>query len=141
MRFADLDAVTVDGFGTLVQLVDPVPPLIRALAAHDYERSADEVRPAFLMEGRHYRARSHRGRDAPSLRALRLECVDVFLDALDAPLAPEEFVESFIDALRFEPVAGAVEAVKRLRAEQLRLAVVANWDISLHEHLATLELV
>jgi len=25
MRFADLDAVTVDGYGTLVRLVDPVP--------------------------------------------------------------------------------------------------------------------
>ena len=100
-----------------------------------------EVGSAFATEGRHYRARSHRGNDAPSLRALRLECVGVFLDALEAPPEPDEFVDAFIDALRFEPVAGAVEAVERLRAEELRLAVVANWDISLHEHLATLELV
>ena len=32
MRFAELDAVTVDGYGTLVRLVDPVPALARALA-------------------------------------------------------------------------------------------------------------
>src|SRR2546423_10902597 len=87
MRFAELDAVTVDGFGTLLQLVDPVAPLRDALAAHDVERSPDEVRAAFVVEGRHYRARSHRGCDAPSLRALRLECVGVFLDALEAELA------------------------------------------------------
>ena len=32
MRFAELDAVTVDGYGTLVRLLDPVPSLVRSLA-------------------------------------------------------------------------------------------------------------
>src|SRR5437660_1171231 len=60
MRFAELGAVTVDGFGTLVQLVDPAPPLREALAAHGVARSPDEVRSAFATEGRHYRARTRR---------------------------------------------------------------------------------
>ena len=32
MRFADLDAVTVDGYGTLLTLLDPVPRLVGSLA-------------------------------------------------------------------------------------------------------------
>jgi HAD superfamily hydrolase (TIGR01509 family) len=44
-------------------------------------------------------------------------------------------VEQYIDAIRFEHVPGAVESLQRLRALGLSLAVVGNWDFSLHQRL------
>jgi putative hydrolase of the HAD superfamily len=135
MRFDELDAVTIDGFGTLLQLVDPVPPLVAALARHGVAAAPELVAAAFRAEGAYYRPRSHEGRDAESLSRLRRECAGVFLDALGAELDAVEFAPDFVDALRFELVPGAAETAGRLRERGLRLAVVANWDVSLHERL------
>ena len=46
MHFAELEAVTIDGYGTLLHLIDPLPALGRALAAHGVERSDDAVTAA-----------------------------------------------------------------------------------------------
>jgi putative hydrolase of the HAD superfamily len=138
MRFAELDAVTIDGFGTLVELVDPVPALCEALAARGADRDSRRVASAFKVEGRYYRERSLRGRDAESLAELRRECADVFLREVDVPL--DDFAETFIACLRFRPVEGALETIGALRARGLALAVIANWDISLREHLERLDI-
>jgi putative hydrolase of the HAD superfamily len=140
MRFADLDAVTVDGYGTLLRLIDPVPALRVALADHGVERGDADVARAFRAEVAHYRPRAHEGRDAESLAALRRSCVDVFLRDLGRPLEPDGFVDAFMGALVFEPVPGAPETLERLRGRGLRLGVVANWDWSLPEHLELLGL-
>jgi putative hydrolase of the HAD superfamily len=139
MPFADLDAVTVDGYGTLLELTDPAGALVDALAACGVARSREEVAAAFSAEARYYRPRAHHGRDVESLAALRRECVAVFLGELHTDLPPEAFVDAFIGSLVFHPVAGVVETLERLAA-RTRLAVVANWDRSLHEHLDRLEL-
>ena len=118
-------SVTKDGPGVLLESV---------------ERSEEDVAAAFAAEARHYRPRSHLGRDDASLALPRRECVEVFLREARAELAPETFVDAFIGALVFEPVPGAAETVEDLRARGLELAVVANWDRSLHEHLERLEL-
>jgi putative hydrolase of the HAD superfamily len=136
MRFAELDAVTIDGYGTLLHLTDPIPALSEALAGHGVERSEQDVRRAFRAEVGYYRPRAHEGRDPASLAALRHDCVEVFLDALGDPLASAEFIRDFIAALVFEPVPGAEEVVAELRARGLRLGVVANWDCALPEQLA-----
>lgn len=135
MRFAELDAVTVDGFGTLVQLLDPVPSLVRSLADHGIERAPDAVRSAFRAEVAYYRPEALRGRDADSLAQLRSDCTRVFLDAAGAGIEPEEFVDDFMSSIRFEPVAGAIETLEQLRARGIDLAVASNWDIGLAEHL------
>ena len=138
MRFADLDAVTVDGYGTLLQLIDPVRALGRALDRRGVEASPDDVARAFRAEVDHYRPHAHTGRDRESLAELRRDCVAVFLRALGSagdPLAPDAFVDDFLACLVFEPVAGAGDALARLRAAGLKLAVVANWDCALEEHL------
>ena len=135
MRFAELDAVTVDGFGTLVTLVDPVPALDRALRGRGVERSTETVRAAFRAEVAYYRPNAVRGNSTSSLRALRVECTRVFLEAAEAALEPESFVDAFMDSLAFEPIAGALETVAALRARGLGLAVVSNWDIGLAEQL------
>ena len=140
MRFAELDAVTLDAFGTLVTLADPVPMLGAALRERGIKRTPERVAEAFAAEGAYYRPRSLQGRDVDSLTRLRRECTAVFLEAAGAELAPEEFVDAFVGALRFELVPGVAEALSSLRRRGLELAVVANWDLALPEHLARLGL-
>jgi putative hydrolase of the HAD superfamily len=135
MRFADLDAVTVDGFGTLVRLADPVPQLVQALKGHGVEIATHVVREAFAAEVAYYRPNAVSGRDPESLSALRLECTRVFLEAAEAPLEASSFVDSFMSSLVFEPMPDAVETLSGLQARGLALAVVSNWDIGLTEHL------
>jgi FMN phosphatase YigB (HAD superfamily) len=135
MRFPDLDAITVDGYGTLLELESPVPRLAAALAARSIDRSPARIAEAFEAEVRYYRPRSHLGRDARSLALLRRACVQVFLARLDAPLAPDDFVDDFVGALVFRRADGVVEALERLRTAGLAIAVVSNWDCSLSETL------
>ena len=111
MRFADVGAVTVDGYGTLLRLVGPARSLVAALTRHGVECSEELAARAFAVEAAYYRPRSHEGRDAASLASLRRECTAVFLAEAGAALEPAVFVDDFIAALRFEAVPGAVEAL------------------------------
>jgi len=140
MRFADLDAVTVDGFGTLIELESPLARLAEGLEAHGIHRSLPEVEEAFAAEVRYYRPHAHLARDERSLEHLRRDCVRVFLDALAAPLDPDDFVVPFLQALVFRPVAGATDALAVLRTHGLKLAVVSNWDCALPARLAEIGL-
>jgi len=135
MRFADADAVTVDGFGTLVELVDPVPALGELLRRHDVEPEEAVVRDAFAAEARYYRAHAMAGRDATSLAELRRRCADVFLAAAAVNLDAAAFAPEFVAALRFRVLPGVGAALRGLRARGLELAVVSNWDISLHQRI------
>jgi FMN phosphatase YigB (HAD superfamily) len=136
----ELEAVTIDAYGTLVALRDPVPALREALAARGVARDEAEVRRAFEAEAAYYVERSHEGRDEATLALLRRDCAGVFLVAAHAELDPKEFAPAFVGALAFEDGPGARLAVRSLAEAGLRLAVVSNWDVALHEHLATLAL-
>jgi len=131
--------VTIDAFGTLVTLRDPVPALQAALAAHGVARGASTVRRAFAAEVAYYVPRSHEGRDAATLAALRHECARVFLAAAAAgELAPATF--PFVESLEFELVPDGRDACDDLSRAGLRQAVVSNWDIGLSEYLRALGL-
>jgi putative hydrolase of the HAD superfamily len=123
-----LDAVTVDGHGTLLQLVDPLGALCRLLP--EFEPAA--VERAFRAEGEYYGQHSHEGRDAAGLARMRAECTEVFNAELGSRLSPEAYLGAFC----FAPIPGAVESLARLTSLGLSLAVVANWDYGVHEHLA-----
>jgi putative hydrolase of the HAD superfamily len=140
MRPADLDAVTIDAYGTLVQLADPVPALTGGLRDLGVECDAAAVQRAFAKEVAYYREHSHEGRDDATLYELRRDCVAVILDDLGSGLDPGSFVEGFVEAMRFELLPRAGEAVERLRRLGLELAVVSNWDVGLREHLQGLGL-
>ena len=140
LRAADLEAVTIDAYGTLVTLRDPVGALDHALREQGVERTRDEVARAFAEEARYYVERSHEGADEASLALLRRDCASVFLEAAEADLDPADFVPAFVAALEFEAVPGALEAVSELERLGLRLAVVSNWDVALAEHLGRLGL-
>ena len=134
---AGFDAVTLDAFGTLLELRDPVPLLRRALAARGVVRDPTDVRRAFAAEVDFYVPRSHEGRDERTLAALRRDCAAVFLEALAADLDPGEFSPAFVAALGYRAIEGVPEALSRLRAGGVALACVANWDYTLPEHLAS----
>ena len=135
MRFAELDAVTVDGYGTLLELADPVPRLTLALRREGIERQPDAVAAAFRAEAAYYRKHAEIARDPATLRGLREECTRVFLEEAKADLDPAAFSPAYVEALVFRPIPGALETLRSLAARGLALAVVANWDPSLRDHL------
>jgi FMN phosphatase YigB (HAD superfamily) len=125
--WSTVDAVTIDAYGTLLELRDPVGSLSPVLPGFD----RDAIDRAFRAEVEYYAEHAVEGRDAESLAKLRAGCARVFNEALGSSLGPEQLV----GALEFTWVDGAREAIERLRARGLALAVVSNWDVSLHERL------
>jgi len=140
MRLAELDAVTIDAYGTLVRLTGPVPELRAGLAALGVERDAEAVGLAFAKESAYYREHSFEGRDEASLYDLRLRCVAIILDELGSDLEPAAFVDGFVAAMRFELLPEAGAALQKLRRHGLAVAVVSNWDVGLARHLGGLGL-
>jgi HAD superfamily hydrolase (TIGR01509 family) len=137
---AELDGVTVDAYGTLVRLVDPVPALTAALAERNVERPRDVVVQGFRTEVAHYAQHSAEGHDEPGLARLQRDCARVFLDAIEADLDVDEFAPVYAGAMHFEPLPGVADALERLRSLGLELAVVANWDLSLRRLLDEIDL-
>jgi putative hydrolase of the HAD superfamily len=131
---AEIDAVTIDAYGTLLELRDPVASLARLLPGHDL----DAIARAFETEAEHYVVHSLRGRDADSLARLYAECTGVFNGTLGSSLTPEEYIAALDAAYALLP--GVGDVLGRLRALGLELAVVGNWDCRLAEHLERLRL-
>ena len=131
----NLDAISVDAMGTLVDLVDPTDAFTRALAKRGVSATPQDVRDAFRAEVAYYMPRAHEGRDEESLRELGRACAGVFLEHLGADIDPAEFAPDFVAALGFAPLDGAVAALERLHSAGLALACVSNWDVTLGAHL------
>jgi putative hydrolase of the HAD superfamily len=123
-------AVLLDGMGTLLRLIPPAPALAAALGVD--EGTAER---AFRAEVAYYVSHHLEGSDPFSLEDLRARCALVLADAAGAD--PETAFDALIASLRFEPFPDAAPALIALRALGLRLVVVSNWDISLHEVLAS----
>jgi HAD superfamily hydrolase (TIGR01509 family) len=140
-RLAELDAVTFDANGTLIRLVDPVPELEQRLRERGIDRPAEAIREAFEAEGRVYSGRAALAHNPTAFAAVQRDCTGVFLEELEAGLDPDEFTPSYVDAMRFERVPGALESLQRLRRCGLELAVVANFDLTLRARLEELGLV
>jgi putative hydrolase of the HAD superfamily len=137
---AQIDAVTLDLYGTLVTLRDPVPKLVELLRAHGLGRTSAAVNTAFEAEFAYYGPHSHEGRDEPSVADLNTRCAKVFLDAVGADLSPDEFAPLYVAALEFEVLPGAPACLQALRSRGLELAALTNWDVTVHEQLADLGL-
>jgi putative hydrolase of the HAD superfamily len=132
---AALDAVTIDAFGTLVELESPVERLRAALAERGVEREERDVAAAFAAEVEYYLVHKGEGRDADSLLDLRTRCAGVFLGGVAPELDAGEFGPAFVGALVFRPLDGAEAALVKLRRAGLELACVTNWDIGIGEQL------
>jgi putative hydrolase of the HAD superfamily len=132
-------AVLLDGMGTLLRLRPPAPLLREELAVRRVHVGEDAAAAAMAAEIGYYREHCLEGRDRAALADLRRRCAAVLRDALGPPGAelPLEAVESaLLDALRFEAFPDAAPALARLRSAGVRLVVVSNWDVSLHDRLA-----
>ncbi len=138
--FDEIDAVTIDAFGTLVRLIDPMDEIDKALRARGIERERERIVAAFEAEAAFYAKHTLRGSSTQALRSFRADCAGVFLEAVGAEADPAEFAPDYVAALRFEVIPGVTRALRRLRALGLELAVVANWEISVHERLKELGL-
>ena len=132
---AGLDAVTVDAFGTLVELDAPAGRLRAALAARGVDRDLATVEAAFAAEVAYYLEHKVEGRDDETLAALRAGCAGIFLAAAEADLDAAEFSPDFVEALVFRPFEGAEEALETLAAAGLVLACVSDWDVGLAAQL------
>jgi putative hydrolase of the HAD superfamily len=132
---AALDAVTIDGYGTLLTIHDPIGHLDRELRARGVALPRSAIERGFSAEGEYYMQAKLAAKDADGLAALRVDCARVLLEAAGADLDPVEFASVLV--YEFETLPGVTEALARLGAHGLALAVVADWDYGLHEHVGT----
>jgi putative hydrolase of the HAD superfamily len=134
-------AVLLDALGTLVELPDPAPALIEELAARGVKIRPPEAKWAIGAEIAFYRAHLHHARNPEGLADLRERSTEVLRGALPAHArGVDDLQGALLAALRFRPYPEVPAVLERLRAEGLRLVVVSNWDVSLHEVLARIGL-
>lgn len=130
--------VLLDALGTVVELEPPWPLLRAALAERGVEIGLDDARGALLEEIAYYRAHHHEAVDAAALHDLRERCTEVLRAALPARARQvDDLRGALLASLRFRAYPEAAEVLAALRADGVRLVVVSNWDVSLHEALAT----
>lgn len=146
-------ALLLDALGTLVELEPPVEPLRRELRERfGLEVSEAEARVALRAEIAFYRAHHDDASDREGLEDLRRRATVALRDALvtsseggplavadgrnigSLPLAP--LTEALLAALRFRPFAEVPDVLRAARERGVRLVVVSNWDVSLHDVLA-----
>ncbi len=140
------NAILLDALGTLVALEPPAPRLQRVLAARfAVPVSVPEAERAIAAEIAYYRDHLNDGRDRETLAALRRRCAQTLRDAL--PAAARErladtgsLVEALLESLEFSVFEDVRPALQSLRARGLMLVVVSNWDVSLAEVLARVDL-
>jgi putative hydrolase of the HAD superfamily len=133
-------AVLLDALGTLLELEPPVPALRAELAARGVEIDDPEADAALLAEITYYRAHHLEGSDRAGVARVRRRCAEEMRAALpervrDA-LPLDDLEAAMIAALRFRPYPEVPAALQDLRRRGLRLVVVSNWDVSLHDQLA-----
>ncbi len=135
-------AVLLDALGTLLALEPPAPRLRSELAGRfGVDVSTDEASSAIAAEIAYYRAHLDQGRDRTSLGALRRHCAEVVRAALPAlaDVDGDALTEALLESLRFRVFDDVVPALRSLRERSITLVVVSNWDVSLHDVLARLE--
>jgi putative hydrolase of the HAD superfamily len=139
-------ALTLDALGTIVALAPPAPVLRRELRDRlALELTEGQVRRALGAEIAYYRANLQSGRDAASLAALRARCAEVLRGALPASkrlnrVANAELTQALLASLRFSAFPDVRAALLAARERGERVVVASNWDVSLHDVLAQLEL-
>ncbi len=135
-RALEVEAVLLDGLGTLVALEPPWPVLVEQLwETHGVELAPADAERAFRAEMVYYRAHHHEGRDVEALTGLRRRCAEVLRARLPAEvtqaLSTAQLTVAMLGALRFTAYPDAPAALEELRERGVALVVVSNWDVSL----------
>jgi len=135
-------AVLLDALGTLLELEPPAPRLVAELAARGVAVTEAEADAALRAEIAYYRAHHDEASDVARLAGLRDRCAAVLAAALpERARGVPDLRAALLASLRFRPYPEVPDVLATLRAAGLRLVVVSNWDVSLHEALATTGLV
>jgi len=132
------EIISLDALGTLIEVVDPVGGLVEALATRGVTVSAEEASQGLAAEMSYYRANSPLAGSEQALDLLRDRSTEVLTEALPpsaSVIGFEQMREALGEAVRFAPFPEVHSVLDRLRAEGLRLVIVSNWDISLHDVL------
>jgi len=127
--------VLLDALGTLVELERPWPHLVDELAARGVVVGEDVARAAMLAEMAYYRAHHDEAVDWATLKDLRRRCAAVVHEQLQTALPLDDVLDALLGAIRFRAYPEVPGVLARLRAGGARLAVVSNWDVSLHDVL------
>jgi putative hydrolase of the HAD superfamily len=127
--------VLLDALGTLVELERPWPHLVDELAARGVVVGEADARAAMLAEMAYYRAHHDEAVDWTALKDLRRRCAAVVQEQLQTALPLDDVLEALLAAIRFRAYPEVPDVLARLRAGGARLAVVSNWDVSLHDVL------
>jgi putative hydrolase of the HAD superfamily len=130
-------AVLLDAMGTLLTFEPPAPHLRAALLARcGVDVGEERASRAIRAEISYYRAHLQEGSDLAGLAALRRASAEAMRPALGLDADGEVLTDALLDSLRFHAFPEVPGALRELRALGLRLVVVSNWDVSLHERLA-----
>lgn len=132
-------AYLLDALGTLLEFEPPAEPLRAGVRERfGLELTAAEAGAALKAEIAWYR----RNHDDASDRARLAELRRGAALALRAALPPagralpvEPLTGVLLDAIRFRPFPEVDGALRRARERGIRLVVVSNWDVSLHDAL------
>ncbi|MEA2370231.1 MAG: putative hydrolase of the superfamily [Solirubrobacteraceae bacterium] len=134
-------AVLLDALGTLIGIEPPWQPFVALLEErHAISITTEEALGALAAEMSYYRSHCLAAGDAASLADLRAACSDVVAAALGGPVARLEraaLTRALLDALRFAAYPDVAPALAALRRRGVHLVVLSNWDISLHDALAS----
>ena len=124
-----------DALGTLVHLDDPAGGLARQLAARGAAVSEPDAMQALVAEMTYYRTHCDEARDEAALADLHDRCAAVLQEALPSPARELPFAEvraALLQGLTFSAFDDAEPTLRALREAGCALAVVSNWDVSLH---------
>jgi putative hydrolase of the HAD superfamily len=127
--------VLLDALGTLIELERPWPHLVDELATRGVVVGEDDARAAMLAEMAYYRAHHDEAVDWAALKDLRRRCAAVVQEQLQTSLPLDDVLDALLGAIRFRAYPEVPDVLARLRAGGARLAVVSNWDVSLHDVL------
>jgi putative hydrolase of the HAD superfamily len=131
------DAVLLDAFGTLIDIDAPDVRLRSALRRHlGIEVPAADAERAFLAEVTYYADHCHEGSDETALAGLRARCAAIVLRELGIDGDPARAAALLRDSIVFRAFSDVDPLLAGLRQAEVAVAVVSNWDCSLHEALA-----
>jgi putative hydrolase of the HAD superfamily len=146
VSFHAVKAILLDALGTLVRLEPPAPRLRAELAERfGVEVNEAQAERAIAAEIVYYRGHLDQGSDWERLTELRGRCAEALRAALPPSgrleaIEPPALTEALLASLRFTAYPDVQPALRHGREGGLRLVVVSNWDVSLHEVLERLEL-
>jgi putative hydrolase of the HAD superfamily len=100
----------------------------------------EDARAAMRAEMAYYRQHHDEAGSWAGLVDLRRRCAAVVQEQLGTALPLEDVLDALLEAIRFRAYPEVHETLARLRARGARLAVVSNWDVSLHDVLERTDL-